>query len=104
MKRRRSVLKQTKGFRFGRRTKERMAKEALAHAGKHAFNDRRKKKGNMRKLWQIKINAGARQEGVSYSKLMGKMKKAGIALDRKVLAELAEKHPKIFSEIIKKVS
>jgi large subunit ribosomal protein L20 len=80
-----------------------MAKEALAHAGKHAFNDRRKKKGNMRKLWQIKINAGARQDGISYSKLMGKMKKAGIALDRKVLAELAEKHPKIFSKILAQV-
>jgi len=104
MKRRRNVLKQTKGFRFGRKSKERLAKEALLHAGKHAFTDRRKKKRNARKLWQIKINAGARQEGISYSKLMGKMKKVGIALDRKVLAELAEKHPKIFAEIIKKVS
>lgn len=104
MKRRRNVLKQTKGFRFGRKSKERLAKEALLHAGKHTFTDRRKKKRNARKLWQVKINAGARQEGVSYSKLIGKMKKAGIALDRKVLAELAEKYPKIFAEIIKKVS
>jgi large subunit ribosomal protein L20 len=102
MKRRRNVLKQTKGFRFGRKSKERMAKEALLHAGKHAFHDRRKKKGNMRRLWQIKINAGARENGISYSKLIDRLKKAGVALDRKILAQLAENHPKIFSEIIKK--
>lgn len=100
MKRRRKVLKQVKGYRFGRKSKERLAKEAIFHAGVHAFHDRRKKKRVMRKLHQIKINAGARERGISYSKLIGKLKKANIALDRKVLSQLAEKEPLIFSKIL----
>lgn len=100
IKRRRNILKQVKGFRHGRKSKERMAKDALLHAGKHAFHDRRKKKRNMRALWQIKINAAARTNGISYSKLAGNLKKANIGLDRKVLAQMAEFHPEIFSKII----
>lgn len=100
MKRRRKVLKQVKGFRFGRKSKERQAKEAIFHAGVHAFHDRRKKKRNMRKLHQIKINAAARTQGISYSKLIDKLKKANIALDRKILSQLAEKEPLIFSKIL----
>src|SRR3989344_7543127 len=99
LKRRRKVLSQTKGFRWQRKAKERAAKEALLHAGRHAFHDRRKKKGNFRKLWNVKINAAARTEGISYSVLINKLKKANIKLDRKVLAELAERHPAIFSKI-----
>lgn len=100
MKRRRNVLKQTKGFRFGRKSKEREAKVAILHAGAHAFHDRRKKKREMRKLHQIKINAAARIQGISYSKLIGKLKKANVVLDRKVLSQLAEKEPLIFSKIL----
>ncbi|MFH0803918.1 MAG: 50S ribosomal protein L20 [Candidatus Tagabacteria bacterium] len=103
MKRRRKILKQTKGFRWGRKSKERLAKEALLHAGIHRFHDLRKKKGNFRRLWQIKINAGARQHGLSYSVFMNKLKKANIGLNRKILAELAEHYPQVFEEIIKKV-
>ncbi len=103
MKRRRKILKQTKGFRWGRKSKERLAKEALLHAGVHRFHDLRKKKGNFRRLWQIKINAGARQYGMSYSVFMNKLKKANIGLNRKILSELAEHHPQVFEEIIKKV-
>lgn len=103
LKRRRKVLSQTKGFRWQRKSKERAAKEALLHAGRHAFHDRRKKKGNFRKLWNIKINAAARVEGVSYSVLINKLKKQNIKLDRKVLAELAEHHPAIFSKLLKEV-
>ncbi|MCK6462454.1 MAG: 50S ribosomal protein L20 [Candidatus Pacebacteria bacterium] len=99
LKRRRKILKQTKGFRHGRKSKERMAKDALLHAGKHAFHDRRKKKRNMRALWQVKINAAARTGGLSYSKLISKLKKSEVALDRKILAQLAEYHPQIFSKI-----
>lgn len=100
LKHRRKVLRQTKGYRFGRSTKERMAKEAIFHAGIHAYHDRRKKKSNMRGLWQIKISAAAKKEDISYSKLMGKLKKANIKLNRKILATLAEKEPKVFSKII----
>ena len=103
MKRRRNVLKQVKGFRHGRKSKERMAREALLHAGLHAFHDRRKKKRNMRALWQVKINATARTNGISYSKLINNFKKANIKLARKIVTQLAEHHPKISSKIIAEV-
>ena len=100
MKRRRNILKQVKGFRHGRKSKERMAREALLHAGLHAFHDRRKKKRNMRALWQVKINAASRINGISYSKLINKFKKASVKLDRKILSQLAERQPSIFSKIV----
>jgi large subunit ribosomal protein L20 len=79
-----------------------MAKEAIVHAEKYAFRDRRKKKSEFRKLWQIKINASSRQAaGLSYSVLINKLKKADVALNRKILAELAEKQPEVFEKIIK---
>ncbi|MBU1091827.1 50S ribosomal protein L20 [Patescibacteria group bacterium] len=102
LKRRRKVLKQTKGFKWGRKSKERAAKEALLHAYTHAFNDRRKKKGVFRRLWQIKINAAARQNDISYSKLIDLLKKGEIKIDRKILANLAEHKPEVFKEIIEK--
>jgi large subunit ribosomal protein L20 len=100
IKRRRKVLKQTKGFKWGRKSKERAAKEALVHAYTHAFHDRRKKKRDFRKLWQIKINATARQRDLSYSKFMNKLKRAEIGLDRKILSDLAENQPEVFDKII----
>lgn len=100
VKRRRKVLARTKGFRGAIKSKERQAREAIFHAGVHAFHDRRKKKRNMRKLWQIKINAASRINGLSYSKLIDKLKKSGIALDRKILAQIAEKHPEVFTKIV----
>lgn len=100
LKRRRKILKKTKGFMWQRKSKERAAKDALLHAGAHAFNDRRKKKGNFRKLWNIKINAASRENGVSYSKLIDKLNKANIKLNRKVLSELAEHHPAIFKQVV----
>ena len=108
LKRRRNILRQTKGFRWQRKSKERAAKEALLHAGRHAFGDRRKKKRNFRALWNIKINAAVRQladENVrSYSQLIHQLKKAGIGLNRKMLAELAEKHPEVFKAILKETT
>ncbi|OGF63399.1 50S ribosomal protein L20 [Candidatus Giovannonibacteria bacterium RIFCSPLOWO2_01_FULL_44_40] len=103
LKRRRNVLRQVKGFRWQRKSKERAAKEALLHAGRHAFGDRRKKKRNFRALWNIKINAAARENGLSYSKLIFQLKKAGIGLNRKMLAELAEKHPEVFKKILTEI-
>ena len=103
IKRRRNVLKQVKGYRFGRSTKERQAREAIAHAGAHAFAHRKDKKADRRRLWQIKINASLREMNTTYSKFMGAMKKKGILLDRKVLADLALNHPDSFAKIVKSI-
>lgn len=100
LKRRRSVLKQTKGFRHGRSTKERQAKEALLHAGAYAFAHRKDKKSYNRKLWNIKINASAREFGMSYSKLIGALKKKNILLDRKILSDLAQNQSLVFTKIL----
>ncbi len=102
-KRREKILKYTKGFRWGRKSKERAAKEALLHAWTHAFRGRKEKKRNFRALWQVKINAGARGSGLSYSKFMAALKRKNIALDRKMLADLAENHPAVFQKIVELV-
>ncbi|OGN05926.1 MAG: 50S ribosomal protein L20 [Candidatus Yanofskybacteria bacterium RIFCSPHIGHO2_01_FULL_44_22] len=99
-KRRERLLKHTKGFLWTRKSKYRQAKEALLHAWSFQFADRKKKKRNFRRLWQIKINAAARENGISYSKLINLLKKAGIELDRKILADLAEHEPEIFKKIL----
>ena len=103
LKRRRSVLKQTKGFRHGRSTKERQAKEALLHAGNYSFAHRKDKKSHNRKLWNIKINAGARELGMSYSKLIDSLKKKSVILDRKILANFSEHHPTTFAKVLEAV-
>ena len=103
LKRRRNVLAQVKGYRFGRSTKERVAKEAIAHAGRYAFRDRRNKKRLARNLWTVRINAAARPEGFSYSKFIGTLKKSKIALDRKSLSALAKDHPAAFERLVKSV-
>jgi len=103
LKRRRNVLKQAKGYRFGRSKKERQAKEAIVHARTHAFFHRRKKKGDFRRLWQIKINAAARKYELSYSQFISKLKKKKIELDRKILANLAEYNPETFRKIIEEI-
>ncbi|MDP2647719.1 MAG: 50S ribosomal protein L20 [Candidatus Yanofskybacteria bacterium] len=99
-RRRKRLLKHTKGFLWTRKTKYRQAKEAVLHAWTFQFTDRKKKKRTFRRLWQIKINAGAREQGISYSKLINQFKKANIELDRKILADLAEHNPEIFKQVI----
>ena len=96
----------TKGYRFGRSTKKRQAREAIFHAGKYAFAHRRDKKNDFRKLWSVRINAGldVAQASLSYSKLIGVLKTQKIELNRKMLATLAEKRPETFARVIKKVS
>jgi len=101
MKRRRNVLKAAKGFRFGRSTKEAQAKEALVHAGKYAFAHRKMKKRVNRGLWQIKIAAVAKQNGTSFSKMMGALGKSKNTLDRKSLAYIAEHKPETMARIMK---
>ena len=99
-KRRRNVLKMVKGYRFGRSKKERMAKEAIFHAGKYAFAHRRDKKNDYRRLWNVRIGAGL-GESMTYSKFIGALNKKGIKVNRKMLAELAEKSPRSFQAIVK---
>lgn len=100
LKNRRSVLRQAKGFRFRRSKTERAANEALAHAGAYSFAHRRDKKGDFRRLWNVKINAALRPLGFTYSKWIGAAKKKGIALDRKSLAHLAEFKPEAFKKVV----
>jgi large subunit ribosomal protein L20 len=88
-KKRRAVLKQTKGFRGEANSNYRRAKEALMKAETYAYRDRRNKKRDFRRLWITRINAAARQNGMSYSEFMHGLKLAGIELDRKVLADIA---------------
>lgn len=99
-KRRKRLLKHTKGYMWTRKSKFRQAKEATLHSWSFQFADRKKKKRNFRRLWQLKINAAARENGLSYSKLINLLKKENIELDRKILADLAENHPDIFKKVI----
>ena len=94
------MLKAAKGYMWGGKTKERAARERLMHAWSHAYRDRKKKKREFKKLWQIKINAAAREEGMSYSKFMAALKRANIEIDKKILAELAEKEPQAFKKAV----
>jgi large subunit ribosomal protein L20 len=98
-KRRKNVLQHAKGFKWGRKSKYRQAKEALYHAWTYAYRDRKAKKGEFRKLWQIKINAACRQSGISYSKFISGLKKNKIELDRKILSQLAENYPEVFKKV-----
>lgn len=100
LKTRKNILKQVKGFRFGRSTKERMAYEALVHAGNYAFAHRKDKKSDMRKLWNVRINAILEQSGISYSKFIGNLKKKNIELNRKMLSEIAAESPHSFDKVL----
>lgn len=103
-KKRKNLLKHAKGFKWGRKSKYRAAKEALLHAWSFQFADRKKKKRNFRRLWQIKVNAAAKINGLSYSKFINQLKKQNIELDRKILADLAEHNPEVFKKIVESVS
>lgn len=104
LKHRRNVLKAVKGYRGGRSKKEKEAKEAIRHAGKHAFAHRRDKKNDFRRAWNVRLNAALREHGTSYSVFIGKLKKANIDLNRKMLSEMAAEEPKAFEALVKKVA
>jgi large subunit ribosomal protein L20 len=100
---RKKILKQAKGY-WGRRSNVwTVAKNAVEKGQVYAYRDRRQKKREFRKLWIQRINAGAREHGLSYSQLMGALKTAGIDLDRKVLADLAMNEPAAFQAVVEKV-
>lgn len=99
-KRRRNILKHTKGFKWGRKSKIKVAKVAKMKAGQHAFVGRRVKKRERRSLWTVRINAAVRAMDLSYSKVIGLLKKNNVALDRKVLADMAANHPELFKAVV----
>lgn len=101
--RRKRILKLAKGF-FGRKKNVwTVAKNAVEKGLGYAYRDRKQKKREFRSVWIARINAGARVHGLSYSELMGKLKKSGVDLNRKVLADLAMNHPGAFEAVVKKV-
>jgi len=102
-KRRKNILSKTKGYRFGRSTKEAAAKEAILHAGNYAFAHRKDKKSDARRLWTTRMNAALRTHDISYSKFIDMLKKKGIALDRKILSTLAKDNKESFSRIVAQV-
>ncbi|NMC41934.1 MAG: 50S ribosomal protein L20 [Bacteroidales bacterium] len=101
--RRKKVFKQTKGYFGSRKNVLTVAKNTLDKALNYAYRDRRNKKREFRSLWIQRINAGARQYGMSYSEFIGKLSQKGIALNRKTLADLAMNHPEAFKAVVDKI-
>lgn len=99
-KKHKKILKRAKGYYGAKHYRFRMAKQAVMKSGMYAYVGRKDKKSNFRKLWIARINAAARMNGTTYSKLIAGMKKANIVVNRKMLAELAVNDPKAFTEIV----
>lgn len=104
LKTRRNILKQVKGYRFGRSKKERQAYEAISHAGTYSFAHRRDKKGDFRRLWNIRLGSVLKESGLSYGKFIGSTKAKNVNLNRKMLSEIAAGNPETFKRIVSKVS
>jgi large subunit ribosomal protein L20 len=98
--RRKRILKAAKGYRGGRSKLIRTATETVKRAGQHAYAGRRAKKGDMRRLWIVRINAGARMHGLSYSRFMHGLKDANVEVDRKMLADMALNDAEGFAELV----
>ena len=96
-------IKMAKGYQGRRRSVFKLAKQAVLKAGQHAYRDRKVKKRDFRNLWIIKINAAVREFDMSYSTFISKLSEKSIKLNRKILADLAENEPKVFSDIIQKI-
>ncbi len=103
VKRRRKLLSQVKGYKWGRKNLVKLASTARTLAGAHAYRDRRLKKRTARGLWQIKINAAARENSLSYSKLINLLKTSQVVVDRKILADLAVNNKKVFTALVEQV-
>jgi len=99
-KKRREVLAQAKGYYGSRSRRYKVAKEQLMHSGMYAYRDRRDRKGQFRRLWIARIGAGARQNGLSYSTFMYGLGRAGIEIDRKILADIAVRDPAAFGQLV----
>jgi large subunit ribosomal protein L20 len=99
-KKRREVLSKAKGYYGSRSRRYRVAKEQLLHSGQYAYRDRRDRKGQFRRLWIARIGAGARQNGLTYSKLIHGLQRAGVEVDRKILADMAVHDPQAFGQLV----
>ena len=99
--RRRKVLKAAKGYFGSKHRLYKTAQEQVFHSGKYAFRDRKQNKRNFRKLWITRINAGCRENDISYSKFINGLNKAGIEINRKMLSEIAINEPKVFANLVK---
>ena len=102
-KHRKHLLKHAKGFKYGRKSKYKLAKDALRHAWAFSYRDRKVKKRDFRQLWQLQINAACRKLGINYSRFMNGLKKKKIDIDRKILSQLIAKHPHIFERIVEEI-
>ena len=103
VKKRKALLKLTKGYNWGRKNLIKLATTAANKAGHYAYRDRRNKKRDFRQLWLVKINAAVRPLGLSFSRLIDGLKKANIIIDRKILAGLGEKNPAVFAKVVEAV-
>lgn len=99
-KKRERLLSHTKGYRWRRKSTKRAAQQAVMKAWTYQYRDRRTLKRDKRRLWNVKINAAARQNDTTYARLINALKTANIVLDRKILADLAEYEPETFSEVV----
>ncbi|MFA4873468.1 MAG: 50S ribosomal protein L20 [Patescibacteria group bacterium] len=102
-RKRHSLLKQAKGYRWGRKKISRLANVAVIKAGVYQYRDRRTKKREIRKLWQVRLNAAVRMHGLTYSKFIHLLKLKKVELDRKSLSTLAQDHPEVFVKIVEAV-
>jgi len=102
-KHRKHLLKHAKGFKYGRKSKYKLAKDALRHAWTYSYRDRKVKKRDFRQLWQLQINAAVRPLGINYSRFINGLKKKNIEIDRKVMSQLIAKYPDIFAKIVEAV-
>jgi large subunit ribosomal protein L20 len=102
-KRHNKLLKQAKGYQGSRSRRIRVARQTVLKALSYAYRDRRNRKRDFRRLWIIRINAAARQNGISYNRLISGLKQAGIDLDRKILADMAVRDPAAFSSVVEQV-
>ena len=100
LKSRKNILRKVKGYRYGRSKKERQANEAIVHAGTYSFDHRRDKKGDFRRLWNVRLSAFLKQNGTSYSQFIFLLKKKDVTLDRKILADLALNQPATLKQIL----
>ena len=103
LKTRKNTLRKVKGYRHGRSTKERQANEAIFHAGTYSFAHRKDKKGDFRRLWNVRMSAFLKENGLSYSRFISMLKKKDVALDRKILADLAQNNPETFKAVLESV-
>ncbi len=103
VKRRKNLLKRTKGMKWGHKKLIKRARVADLRAGAYAYRDRKTKKREFRKLWTMQLNAAVREHGMSYSVFIAKLKTAKIELDRKVLSQIANEYPAVFKMIVEKV-